>query len=62
MDDVPRECLATIFNTSTSGLRVARELVRSVVVHSKPRTIVSDNGIELTFNAVLSRLGEIGVR
>ena len=46
MDDVTRECLAAVVDTSISGVRVARELARLVVVHGKPRTIVSDNGTE----------------
>ena len=36
-----------------SGLRVARELDRLLVARAKPTTIVSDNGTELTSNAVL---------
>lgn len=54
MDDVTRECLAAVADTSISGIRVARELTRLVVMHGKPTTIVSDNGAELTFNAVRS--------
>ena len=36
-----------------SGIRVARELDRLLGERGKPKTIVSDNGIELTSNAVL---------
>ena len=61
MDDVTRECLAAVVDTSISGLRVARELARLVEVHGKPRTIVSDNGTELTSNAVLSWAGEVEI-
>ena len=61
MDDVTRECLAAVVDTSISGLRVARELARLVEAHGKPRTIVSDNGTELTSNAVLSWAGEAAV-
>jgi putative transposase len=61
MDDVTRECLATVVDTSISGRRVARELAHLIVVHGKPTTIVSDNGTELTSNAVLSWAGEAGV-
>ena len=61
MDDVTRECLAAVVDTSISGLRVARELARLVEAHGKPRTIVSDNGTEPTSNAVLSWAGEVGI-
>ena len=61
MDDVTRECLAAVVDTSISGRRVARELARLVMVHGKPTTIVSDNGTELTSNAVLSWAGEAGI-
>jgi len=61
MDDVTRECLAAVVDTSISGLRVARELTRLIMVHGKPTTIVSDNGTELTSNAVLLWAGETGI-
>ena len=61
VDDVTRECLAAVVDTSISGKRVARELARLVVVHGKPTTIVSDNGTELTSNAVLAWAGEAGI-
>jgi hypothetical protein len=37
-------------DTSISGTRVARELDRLLVAYGKPKTIVSDNGTELTSN------------
>jgi putative transposase len=40
-------------DTSISGIRVARELDRLLVAYGKPKTIVSDNGTELTSNAIL---------
>ncbi len=61
MDDVTRECLAAVVDTSISGVRVARELAQLVVVYGKPTTIVSDNGTELASNAVLSWAGETGI-
>lgn len=61
MDDVTRECLAAVVDTSISGKRVARELAQLVVVHGKLGVIVSDNGTELTSNAVLSWAGEAGI-
>ena len=53
VDDCTRECLALIPDTSISGIRVARELDRLLVANGKPKTIVSDNGTELTSNAIL---------
>ena len=53
VDDVTRECLAAVPDTSISGLRVARELTALVAQRGKPGMIVSDNGTELTSNAVL---------
>jgi len=54
VDDVTRECLAAIPDTSISGRRVARELTALIERHGKPRMIVSDNGTELTSNAILT--------
>ncbi len=53
VDDVTRECLAAVADTSISGKRVVRELIRLIAVRGKPGMIVSDNGTELTSNAVL---------
>jgi putative transposase len=53
VDDVTRECLASVPDTSISGVRVARELAALVARRGKPEMIVSDNGTELTSNAVL---------
>jgi len=53
VDDCTRECLALIADTSIPGLRVARELDRIVARRGRPATIVSDNGTELTSNAIL---------
>jgi len=53
VDDVTRECLAAIPDTSISGKRVARELTALIEVRGKPRMIVSDNGTEFTSNAIL---------
>lgn len=54
VDDVTRECLAAIPDTSISGRRVARELTRLVERRGKPGMIVSDNGTEFTSNAMLA--------
>ena len=58
MDDVTRECLAAIPDTSISGRRVARELTALIDRRGKPGMIVSDNGTELTCNAILSWCAE----
>ena len=54
VDDVTRECLAAVPDTSISGKRVARELTMLVGTRGKPQMIVSDNGTEFTSNAILS--------
>ena len=54
VDDVTRECLAAIPDTSISGKRVARELTALIDARGKPQMIVSDNGTEFTSNAILS--------
>ena len=53
VDDCTRECLALVADSSISGLRVARELNRLLADRGKPKMIVSDNGTELTSNAIL---------
>src|SRR5207253_2832638 len=54
VDDCTRECLALVADTSLSGARVARELDRLVAERGKPKMMVSDNGSELTSNAILT--------
>ena len=41
-----------------SGRRVARELDLLIAVRGKPGSIVSDNGTELTSNAILAWSGD----
>jgi putative transposase len=53
VDDVTRECLAAIPDTSISGVRVARELTALIARRGRPGMIVSDNGTEFTSKAVL---------
>ena len=53
-DDCTRECLATVADVSLSGRRVARELDLLIVARGKPKSIISDNGTELTSNAILA--------
>jgi putative transposase len=52
-DDGTRECLAAVADISLSGRRVARELDLLIATRGKPKTVVSDNGTELTSNAIL---------
>lgn len=54
VDDVTRECLAAIPDTSISGRRVARELTALIELRGKPGMIVSDNGTEFTCNAMFA--------
>ena len=61
VDDVTRECLAAIPDTSISGRRVARELTTIVSARGKPQMIVSDNGTEFTSNAILGWAKDHGV-
>ena len=53
IDDFSRECLATVVDNSISGVRVARELDRIAALRGPPCMVVSDNGTELTSNAIL---------
>lgn len=61
IDDVTKECLAAIVDTSISGRRVARELSLVIVRRGKPDLIVSDHGTEFTSNAMLAWSEETGV-
>lgn len=61
VDDVTRECLRAVPDTSISGRRLVRELADLIAERGKPGMIVSDNGTELTSNAVLAWCGEAGV-
>ena len=54
VDDVTRECLAAIPDTSISGRRVARELTDLIARRGKPGMIVSDHDTEFTSNAILA--------
>ena len=61
VDDFTRECLALVVDTSLTGLRVVRELDRTAELRGYPCMIVSDNGTELTSNAILSWQQQRGV-
>src|SRR5215469_9097786 len=55
VDDFTRECLCLIADTSLSGKRVARELTAIITRRGAcPLLCVSDNGTELTSNAILT--------
>ena len=55
VDDFTRECLCLVADTSLSGKRVARELTAIIAQRgARPLLCVSDNGTELTSNAILS--------
>jgi putative transposase len=61
VDDFSRECLALVADTSLSGMRVTRELNELIRQRGKPKTVVSDNGTELTSMAVLRWCQETGI-
>ena len=53
--------LAVVADTSLSGARVVRELQALCEQRGYPKTIVSDNGTELTSTAVLKWVQETGI-
>lgn len=59
IDDVTKECLAAIPDTSISGKRVVREMRAIIERRGKPSAIVSDNGTEFTSTAVLAFTQEL---
>ena len=61
VDDFSRECLALVADMSLSGLRVTRELTAIMARRGRPKTIVSDNGTELTSMAVLKWCQDTGI-
>ena len=61
IDDFSRECLATVVDSSIPGIRVARELDRIAAMRGYPCLVVSDNGTELTSNAILKWQQDRGV-
>ena len=58
LDDVTKECLAAVADTSISGKRVARELTHLIARRGKPELIVSDHGTEFASNAMLAWTSE----
>jgi putative transposase len=61
VDDVTRECLAAVVDTSISGRRIVRELGDLIARHGAPKMIVSGNGTELRSNAVLAWCGDVKI-
>ncbi len=61
VDDVTKECLAAVVDTSISGRRVARELAALVTRRGRPDLIVSDHGTEFTSNAMLAWTQDAGI-
>nr|WP_218132178.1 IS3 family transposase [Roseicitreum antarcticum] len=59
IDDVTKECLAAIPDTSISGKRVVREVRAIIDRRGRPGAIVSDNGTEFTSLAVLTFTQEL---
>jgi len=55
VDDVTRECLAAISDTSISGEREARELSTVIVQRGRSGMIVSDHGTEFTSSTMPAR-------
>ena len=53
IDDVTKECLLALADTSISGKRVARELTALLARRGRPMMIVSDHGTEFTSTAML---------
>jgi transposase InsO family protein len=61
VDDVSRECPAAVADTWISGARLARELDVLIAWRGPPRLIVSDNGPEMTSQALLRWANRTGV-
>jgi putative transposase len=60
MDDCARECLTRVADTPLSVMTVARELDWVLAERGRPKKIVSDNGSEVTANAILAGLTRQG--
>jgi len=60
-DVCTRQCLWAVADFSLTGKRVARELDLLMARYGKPKAIGSDNGTELTSNAILIWTAETGV-
>lgn len=61
VDDFTREALALVVDTSIGGRRLARELESLIARRGRPKTIVSDNGTEMTSRANLEWTNHTGI-
>ena len=59
--DVTRKCLRKVPDTSIAGCLIVREISDLMAEPRKPGMTASDNGSELTSNAVLAWCGAAGV-
>ena len=62
VDDFSRECVLQVVDFSISGVRLARELDQLGQKRRLPRTIVCDNGPELTCKAMFFWSRSVGVK
>ena len=62
VDDFTRECVLQIVDFSISGQRLATELDRIAITRRLPKTIVCDNGPELTSEAMFLWLQRVDVK
>jgi putative transposase len=62
VDDFTRECVLQVVDFSISGERLCRELDRLSSTRTLPRTIVCDNGPELTSKAMFLWSQRVGVK
>ena len=62
VNDVTRECLAAIPDTSISRRRVVRELVALIKRRGKPGLIVSDNGLVFTSRKYTALVRSYGLK
>ena len=61
VDDVTRECLAAIPDTSVSGRRVPRELTTFIERRGKPGMFIIGNGTKFTSRAILKWCAKLKV-
>lgn len=61
VDDCTCEYLGLVPDMSISGARVACELDRVITWRGRPEAVLSDNGTELTSNAILAWADERGI-
>lgn len=62
VDDFTKECLATVVDTSITGMRVARELDQVIATRNSPGSINVDNGPEFAGRALDEWAYQRGIR